>query len=187
MFQIVTAYICLVLFFSLEFLFRKGREAKLIRKTESHNRSTIYIGLCFFTVVVISALFNSLRIGKFYNGHIANIALVVMTVGLAIRVWAMLVLKKYYTRRLVTTDNQEIVKRGPYRLIRHPGYLGTCLVWSAAGLAMQNTDVFLCATVLILLAYFYRIRNEESMLIRQFGDAYREYTRHSWRLIPFIW
>ena len=80
-----------------------------------------------------------------------------------------------------------VVTSGPYRLIRHPGYLGTCLVWSAAGLAMQNTDVFLCATVLILLAYFYRIRNEESMLIRQFGDAYREYTRHSWRLIPFIW
>ena len=187
MFQIVAAYVCLVLFFSLEFLLRKDKTAKSIRKTEVDNRSTIYIGLCFFVVLVVSVIFNLLKIGRFYNPRIANIGLAVMCLGLSFRVWAMMVLRKYYTRTLVTTDRQEIIRSGPYKIIRHPGYLGTCLVWSAAGVAMQNTAIFLCATVLILLAYYYRIRNEENMLLRQFGEAYQDYMRHSWSIIPLIW
>jgi protein-S-isoprenylcysteine O-methyltransferase Ste14 len=187
MFQLVAAYLCLVLFFSLEFLARKGRNAKKLGFSDSDHRSTIYIGLCFFVVLFLSAILNTLRVGRFYNPRVANIALVMMSIGLAIRVWAMLVLRKYYTRTLITTDHQRIIRSGPYRLIRHPGYLGTCLVWSSAGLAMQNTDVFICATVLILLAYFYRIKNEEHMLVRQFGKDYQDYINHSWRLIPFLW
>jgi len=187
MFQMVAAYLCLAMFFSLEFLARKGRRAKKLFLSDSDHHSTIYIGLCFFIVMILSALLNSLRVGRFYDNRVANIALVVMSIGLAIRVWAMLVLHKYYTRTLYTTDHQHLIKSGPYRLIRHPGYLGTCLVWSAAGLAMQNTDVFICATVLFLLAYFYRIRNEEHMMVREFGKDYLDYVRHSWRMIPFVW
>jgi protein-S-isoprenylcysteine O-methyltransferase Ste14 len=71
--------------------------------------------------------------------------------------------------------------------IRHPGYLGTILIWGAAGLAMQNKIVFAVGTILILIAYFYRITNEEKMLENEFGEKYIDYKKHTWRLIPFIW
>ena len=99
----------------------------------------------------------------------------------------MLTLSKYYKRTLITVDKQEIVKKGLYKIIRHPGYLGTILIWGAAGLGMTNKIVFIVGAVLIVLAYYYRISNEEKMLQQEFGEKYSEYTKHSWRLIPFLW
>jgi len=37
-----------------------------------------------------------------------------------------------------------------------------------------------------VVAYAYRIRTEERMLVEIFGERYREYQKHSKRLIPFI-
>ena len=110
-----------------------------------------------------------------------------MSTGLVIRVWSMKTLNKYYTRVLVTAEDQKIIKKGPYKIIRHPGYLGTILVWSAAGLAMQNLIIFIAATGMILIAYFYRINNEEKMLFEQFGEKFTDYTIHTWRLLPLVW
>src|SRR5258708_1479204 len=59
-----------------------------------------------------------------------------MIIGLTLRVWAAQVLGRFYTRTLRTTDKQRIVQSGPYHLIRHPGYLGTILIWIGAGLAV---------------------------------------------------
>jgi protein-S-isoprenylcysteine O-methyltransferase Ste14 len=37
--------------------------------------------------------------------------------------WSMIVLGPLYTRTLVTTVNQALVRSGLYRVVRHPGYL----------------------------------------------------------------
>ena len=110
-----------------------------------------------------------------------------MILGISIRIWSMRVLSRFYTRTLTTVEAHSLVRKGPYRIIRHPGYLGTVLVWGAAGLAMHNFIIIILATLLIILAYVYRIKNEEVMLLNQFSDQYREYQKHSWRLLPFIW
>ena len=110
-----------------------------------------------------------------------------MTLGLFIRIHSMLTLNKYYIRTLVLIDEQELVKKGLYKFIRHPGYLGTIFIWGASGLAMQNWVVFIISAIMIFIAYYYRINNEEKMLIEKFGDKYLNYRKHSWRLFPMIW
>jgi protein-S-isoprenylcysteine O-methyltransferase Ste14 len=110
-----------------------------------------------------------------------------MCVGLIIRIWSMRTLSKYYTRTLIITEEQQIIKKGPYRIIRYPGYLGTILIWSGAGLAMQDIIIFILATSLILIAYFYRINNEEKMLAAQFVEKFSEYKKHTWRILPPVW
>nr|HID14197.1 hypothetical protein [Anaerolineae bacterium] len=40
--------------------------------------------------------------------------------------------------------------------------------------------------VLIVPALWLRIRQEEAMLLIEFGDEYREYMARTWRLIPFV-
>jgi protein-S-isoprenylcysteine O-methyltransferase Ste14 len=187
MLQLIFTYLLVITFFSLEFFLRKDKTAKSIDKTNSDNKSTKFIGLSFFIILIISIILNLLKIGEFDNMRLAIIGLMIMVVGLLIRIWSMLTLSKYYTRTLLTIEKQEIVKKGPYRIIRHPGYLGTILIWSAAGLAMENEIIFIVATIMILIAYLYRIENEEQMLIKQFGEKYTDYKKHSWRLIPLIW
>jgi protein-S-isoprenylcysteine O-methyltransferase Ste14 len=183
----ILAYVFLAFFFLMDFLIRKDKIAKSIDKKRDDNNSTLLILLIIFVVLILSGILNSFNVGTFNNTSIAIIGLTIMIIGILIRIHSMLTLSKFYTRTLITVDKQEIIKRGLYKIIRHPGYLGTILIWSAAGLAMQNIIVFVVTTLLILIAYYYRINNEERMLVQNFGDTYTEYKNQSWRLIPFIW
>jgi protein-S-isoprenylcysteine O-methyltransferase Ste14 len=78
------------------------------------------------------------------------------------------------------------VEEGPYRLVRHPGYLGVLLLWLGAGLASANLLVAGLITVSMGRAYSRRIRSEEAMLTDTFGEDYVAYTRRTRRLIPWV-
>jgi protein-S-isoprenylcysteine O-methyltransferase len=101
--------------------------------------------------------------------------------------WANRTLGAFYTRTLKVLDDQSVVQNGPYRFIRHPGYLGTILMWVGAGLAVVNWIVTLCVLLILCIAYYYRIRTEEAMLLEQLGQPYADYQAHTWRLLPYIY
>ena len=183
----ILAYLILISFFLLEIFIRKGSTAKSIGKTKSDKKSTYLIGLTLSVILFLSIIFNLLKIGTFDNRKVALFGLTIMTLGLIIRIYSMLTLNKYYTRTLTFTAEHELVKKGLYKFIRHPGYLGTILIWCTSGLAMQNKIIFIIAVILTFIAYYYRIDNEEKMLIEKFGEKYLDYKKHSWRLFPLIW
>jgi protein-S-isoprenylcysteine O-methyltransferase len=106
--------------------------------------------------------------------------------GLGLRWWAMLVLGRFYTRTLTTTPEQPVVTRGPYRWVRHPGYLGSLLTWLGGAAASGNVLVVALALALLLWAYARRIVAEEAMLVESQGAAYADYQRQTWRLVPFL-
>jgi protein-S-isoprenylcysteine O-methyltransferase Ste14 len=74
---------------------------------------------------------------------------------------------------------------GPYRLVRHPLYLGFVLF--VAGPAHMTVDRLSFA--IMTLAYLViAIPWEERALGGTFGDAYLEYTRRvRWRLVPYVY
>ena len=94
----------------------------------------------------------------------------------------MSVLGKFYTRTLKVTENQSIVHVGPYRFIRHPGYLGSILIWSGVAASTQNWIVLLIVLIVMFSVYVYRIQSEEKMLLATNAD-YAEYRKQTWRLI----
>jgi protein-S-isoprenylcysteine O-methyltransferase len=99
----------------------------------------------------------------------------------------MRVLGRFYTRTLVTTDDQRVVRDGPYRIVRHPGYLGSLLVWLGAAFCSTNLIAIGAVAVLLTVAYGYRIHVEERMLVASLGEPYVEYRRTTARLVPFVW
>ena len=109
-----------------------------------------------------------------------------MILGITLRLWATRVLGRFYTRTLLTTIDHRIVQEGPYRLVRHPGYSGSLLVWIGAGLATTNWIVFVIVTLVCCSSYLYRIHSEETMLRAKFGQAYDQYIQRTHRLIPYI-
>lgn len=54
----------------------------------------------------------------------------------------------------------------------------------AHSLLSANWIVAATNIVAVTLMYLARVRDEEQMLIDQFGDKYREYMRHTGRLLP---
>jgi len=55
------------------------------------------------------------------------------------------------------SESQRVVQEGPYKNVRHPGYLGVILLWVGAGLATVNWIVAALATLTVIAAYRYRI------------------------------
>jgi protein-S-isoprenylcysteine O-methyltransferase Ste14 len=76
---------------------------------------------------------------------------------------------------------------GPYRLIRHPGYGGSLLVWMGYSLGLGNLVAVVLTAGLLLGAYSWRISAEERLLADTFGDDYEEYRRRTKRLVPFLY
>jgi protein-S-isoprenylcysteine O-methyltransferase Ste14 len=85
------------------------------------------------------------------------------------------------------SDRQQIVDEGPYRLVRHPGYLGTLLLWLGAALASENWIAVPTIMVPMISVYHRRIEAEDAMLAASFGDGHARYADRTWRLIPFMY
>jgi protein-S-isoprenylcysteine O-methyltransferase Ste14 len=187
MLQTILTFVLAVCFFGIEPLFRQGKEAKSLERTVSDKGSSTLIVVLFWIVIILPPLLNFLRIGQFESSGIRWLGLLIMLLSLALRFWSMWVLGEYYTRTLRVSDTQAIISQGPYRVIRHPGYLGTIFVWVGFALAIGNWIATIILAILLFGVYGYRIHSEEAMLIDRFGNEYQEYRKQTWRLLPFIY
>ena len=93
-------------------------------------------------------------------------------------------LGKYWTFLLETKNNQVLVKDGVYKYMLHPMYTAH-LLWALANLLIIPNWIagpsFLLFSILL---YLYRIPKEEAMMIKQFGEEYKEYMKKTGRILP---
>ena len=115
----------------------------------------------------------------------AWVAAAVGLAGLGLRLWAVLTLRERYTRTLLTQEAQAIERGGPYRAVRHPGYLGSLLCLNGVAFTSGSAPVLAASLVATLLGYAYRIRAEDRMLIEALGEPYAQYRREVRALLPF--
>ena len=104
--------------------------------------------------------------------------------GIALRLWAVLQLRDRYSKTLFVQDEHAIERGGPYRWVRHPGYLGSLLALNGVALASGNWIALLASLVATFAAYRYRIAVEDEMLVGALGDSYAAYRREVPALIP---
>jgi protein-S-isoprenylcysteine O-methyltransferase len=106
--------------------------------------------------------------------------------GLSLRLWAVLTLRERYTRTLLVESEHAIERGGPYRLVRHPGYLGSLLCLNGIALASGNSATLIASLLATSAAYSYRIRVEDEMLVARLGVNYVEYKRQVRALLPIL-
>jgi protein-S-isoprenylcysteine O-methyltransferase Ste14 len=116
---------------------------------------------------------------------VAWIGVALGVLGLGLRLVAVLTLRDRYTRTLLVQKQHTIERRGPYRWVRHPGYLGSLLCLNGIALASGNLLTLVTSLLATVAAYSYRIRVEDEMLIDSFGPPYAEYRLQVSALLPF--
>ena len=187
----VAAYLLVIIYFASDKRFRTDKNARQLTLDETDRKSTYYLLLAYgisILFLLLALLFNYFRLGLLEVGWFFGwIGVVLMALGISLRAWATRVLGRFYTRTLLTTPDHRVVQEGPYKLVRHPGYSGSLLVWIGAVVATTNWIVLAVVTVVCCAAYLYRIQSEEVMLMASFGTEYEEYRRRTRRLIPFIY
>jgi protein-S-isoprenylcysteine O-methyltransferase Ste14 len=77
-----------------------------------------------------------------------------------------------------------LVTTGPYRLVRHPIYLGLALLAMGEGLAFGSRPAFLIVLCGIVPTFLWRARAEEALLRRAFGERYALYRKQTAMFIP---
>ena len=174
-------------FFLVEPFMRKGTTSKSLETTAPDKGSPVLIVVLFWIVIILPPLLNFYHIGQIPSPIVPWLGILMMLLGLGLRIWSMRVLGEYYTRTLRVAEKQSIVTQGPYRVIRHAGYLGTICVWIGFALAVGNWIATIVSVILLIGVYGYRIRSEEAMLIDRFGEVYQEYSERTWRLVPYIY
>lgn len=88
--------------------------------------------------------------------------------------------------RVQEDRGHHVVTAGPYRLVRHPMYLGLCLLGAAVPLALGSWWALIPGS-LFSLTFVYRTRQEDHFLIVNL-PGYKAYTHQTrYRLIPGLW
>ena len=112
------------------------------------------------------------------------VGVVLTLAGIAFSLWAMVTLGRHYDLVLEVHHDHELIRRGPYRRVRHPLYTGLGLHFAGVCLATGNL-LLIAGTLLVTYPAFYlRARAEERLLREQFGAEYETYAREVPMLVP---
>ena|SRR5438105_598156 len=82
----------------------------------------------------------------------------------AIRIWIIASLGPFWTTRIVTLKDAPLVRRGPYRFMRHPNYLVVVLEIAVLPLVFREYGVAIVFSILNAGVLAWRIREEERAL-----------------------
>jgi len=113
------------------------------------------------------------------------LAQVLILGGLLFVFWVLKV-NSFAARTIQVEAGQRVISSGPYRMVRHPMYAGSVVMWLSMPLAL-GSYVAWPAFALLIPFYVFRLLNEEKVL-RQELVGYSEYClRTRYRLVPFVW
>jgi protein-S-isoprenylcysteine O-methyltransferase Ste14 len=99
--------------------------------------------------------------------------------------WAMWSLGKSYGIRMDLFDGHRLVTGGPYRITRHPMYLGIVSFHVGGTLAMESLALLAITLLYVIPFTALRIRAEDGVLATGFGDEFRAFAGRVPALVPF--
>ena len=87
-----------------------------------------------------------------------------------LRVWIIATLGPYWTTRLITVPGAPLVRRGPYRWLRHPNYLLVCAEIALLPLSFGAVTIALVFSILNAALLSWRIRTEERTFVSRLSS-----------------
>ena len=92
----------------------------------------------------------------------------------------------YLSRTVEVSENQKVIDRGLYGLVRHPMYTSTIFLFLSMPLILGSLFSFGIMLIYPIIIIF-RIKNEEKFLESKL-DGYKDYKdKVNYKIIPFIW
>lgn len=161
-----------------------------VKRTKAREKSADRLITIAVVVLAYELLFARwVRIGPLRLRFVANepwvgwsgIALTWM--GVAIAIWARYCLGVFWSARVTLKEGHQLIRSGPYALVRHPIYTGMLLGCVGAALVVGEWRGVL-AVGLLLAAHSRKALREERFLTQEFGDTYLSYRQSTGFLFP---
>jgi protein-S-isoprenylcysteine O-methyltransferase Ste14 len=125
-------------------------------------------------------------------GRFLPVSVAIMSAGLAIEaggllisIWSRRHLGRNWSGEITIKEEHALVQTGPYRWLRHPIYTGILVMY--LGVVLVTGEWLAIAGLLVVVfAYWRKIRLEEKNLNVAFGEEYNAYRRDTWALVPGV-
>jgi protein-S-isoprenylcysteine O-methyltransferase Ste14 len=114
------------------------------------------------------------------------VGLLCTVLGLGFAVYARVWLGRNWSGTVTLKQDHELIRGGPYRLVRHPIYTGLLLALLGSAIAIGEWRGLL-GLALITAGFLRRITVEERVLTEQFGDSYRRFQAEVPALVPGVY
>jgi protein-S-isoprenylcysteine O-methyltransferase Ste14 len=103
--------------------------------------------------------------------------------GTAFAIWARLSLGSNWSGLVTLKAGHELIRKGPYRLIRHPIYTGILLGMIGTALVREHLRGWL-GIAIVFLAFYVKARREERFLRQEFGASFEDHAQHTGMFLP---
>jgi protein-S-isoprenylcysteine O-methyltransferase Ste14 len=164
-------------------------DVKPTRRRESFASRLAHVGPLLVAALLLAA--PSLP-GGFLDGalwpatrFVRDLGASLVAAGLVFACWARFDLGRNWSGSVTLKQQHELVRSGPYRIVRHPIYAG--LLLALVGTAIARAEVRgLLAVAIAFVALWRKLRLEEQWMDDNFGPEYQAYCKRVAALIPFL-
>jgi len=155
-------------------------------KGEIYSKWSIFAFSGSYVLLVISSIVEYLVMPRKINLTATTIGFFMINLRFFIKYWAFKSLGEYWSPHIQIKDDHQLIKKGPYGLVRHPVYLSRII--NAIGIPLitnSYSTLFLFLPINLFLIFF-RIYKEEKLLTEKFGEEYIKYKEETNVLIPLL-
>ena len=107
--------------------------------------------------------------------------------GNALLLWVHHCLGKNFSPHLEIRSDHNLIQHGPYQYIRHPMYTSGYFFLIGCGLISQDALLLFPPILTFTILLIFRLRDEETMLLEQFGEEWETYSKKTAKILPKIW
>jgi protein-S-isoprenylcysteine O-methyltransferase Ste14 len=110
---------------------------------------------------------------------------VVCVFGLFVTIWARRTLAGNWSSDPAFRQGHELIQIGPYGFARHPIYTGILLMCLGPAVCWGQLHCWL-GLAIMFAAFWYKLKLEESIMLRHFPNDYPAYRKRVKAIIPFV-
>lgn len=145
-------------------------------------------GLAWIAVVVVGALDYRYGWTGEFPAWLASEGAMLMVVGFGIMTWAMVVNRHFETLvRMQDDRGHDVITDGPYRYVRHPGYVGVIIAFFIGMPLLLNSIYAVIPAVIGGVVMVIRTGLEDRALQNEL-PGYTDYAEETrYRLVPWLW
>jgi protein-S-isoprenylcysteine O-methyltransferase Ste14 len=161
------------------------------RATLAQTRASRLIHIALGAVAFVLLFNPQLAIGPLawrfvpLSPEVSYTGLALTLAGAAFAIWARATLGRNWSGIVTIKEDHQIIRTGPYALVRHPIYSGFLLAMLGTALAIGQIRG-LVGLVIAFGAWWFKSRIEEKFMEQQFGGQYVAYRQQVKAFIPFV-
>ena len=114
-----------------------------------------------------------------------TLGLIITILGLVIAIWARVSLGTNWSGNITFKENHKLVKKGPYKFVRHPIYTGILLM-SLGTVISIGTLASVIGLAILFISFWIKLKQEEKLMIEHFKKDYIYYKKATRALIPYL-